>query len=197
MAVPGDEAAVVRLRALTPDGPVQLEQGVTNVPAGAVVDVDVADLPEGTQGIEVGADVPVVAAAQVQRRAEPDGIGELAWLPAAAPTSGLQGAPLATAADGAITESLSMASLEGAVVEVVTVVDGVVEVRELQVPAASSRTVDLAEQTESVWVRPVSGSTSSAVVSTLEHALGTQIAGLPLPEGPVTREVRAVAPWLP
>lgn len=197
LAVPGTEAAVVQLRALTPDGPKQVEQAVTNVAPGAVTDVDVADLPTGTQGIEVTADVPVVAAAHVQRRDEADGIGELAWVPASSPSAGLQGVPLATAADDAITETLSVASLEGAVVQVVTVVDGKVETRDLQVPAASSATVALEARTQSVWVRPDEGAVSSAVVSTLEHGLGTQIAGLPLPEVSVTREVRAVSPWAP
>lgn len=197
VAAPGSEAAVVQLRALTPEGPVRLEQGVTNVAPGAVVDVDVADLPAGTQGIEVSADTPVLAAAHVQRRADPEGVSDLAWIPATTPTDELQGAPLATSADGAITGSLSVTSLEGAIVEVVTVVGGEVESSELTIPAASSRTVDLPAQTESVWVQPLEGAVSTAVVSTLEHELGTLIAGLPLPEAALTREVRALAPWMP
>lgn len=197
VAAPGQEAAVVQLRALTPDGPVRLEQGVTNVAPGSVVDVDVADLPAGTQGIEVSSDTPVLAAAHVQRRAEADGAGDLAWIPATAPTSELHGAPLATSADGAIKGSLSVTSLEGATVEVVTVVAGAVESSEVTIPAASSHTVELPAQTESVWVQPHQGTVSAAVVSTLEHELGTLIAGLPLPEAAVTRQLRAIAPWMP
>lgn len=197
VAAPGTEAAVVQLRALTPEGPVRLEQGVTNVAPGSVVDVDVADLPAGTQGVEVTADTPVLAAAHVQRRAEPEGVGDLAWIPATTPTSSLLGAPLATSADGAIAGSLSVTSPEGATVEVFTVAGGALESSELPIPAASSHTVDLPAQTQSVWVQPIEGTVSAAVVSTLEHKLGTLIAGLPLPEAPVTREVREIAPWMP
>src|SRR5699024_2841275 len=39
VAAPGQEAAVVQLRALTADGPVRLEQGVNTVEPGAVLDV--------------------------------------------------------------------------------------------------------------------------------------------------------------
>ncbi|WP_114905446.1 DUF5719 family protein [Ornithinimicrobium murale] len=197
VAVPGAETGVVQLRALTADGPVRLEQGVTTVEPGAVADIDVADLPAGTQGIEVTADTPVVAAAQVQRRDEAGGTGDLAWIPAVTPSSGLQGAPLATSVDGAIAGSLNITSLQGARIAVVTVVDGTVTTTELAVPAASTRTVELAKQTESVWLHPLEGTVSAGVISTLEHDLGLQIAGLPLPTAPVTREVRAIAPWLP
>lgn len=197
VAAPGEEAAVVQLRALTADGPVRLEQGVANVEPGAVVDVDVADLPPGTQGIEVTADTPVLAAAHVERRDEADGAGDLAWIPATTPAESLLGAPLATSGHEDIASSLSLTSLEGATMDVVTMVGGVVQVRGVSVPAASTHTVDLDPQTESVWVRPTQGTVSAAVIFTMEHTLGTQVTGLPLPVAPITREVRAVAPWLP
>lgn len=197
VAAPGEEAAVVQLRALTADGPVRLEHGVANIDPGAVVDVDVADLPAGAQGIEITADTQVVAAAHVERRDEAAGAGDLAWIPATTPADRLLGAPLATSGDEEIASSLSVTSLQGATLEVVTMVGGAVQVREIAVPAASTHTVDLEPQTESVWVRPTEGTVSAAVISTMEHTLGTQITGLPLPVAPITREVRAVAPWLP
>ncbi|WP_109474213.1 DUF5719 family protein [Ornithinimicrobium cavernae] len=197
VAVPGTEAAVVQLRALTADGPVRLEQGVANVEPGSVVDVEVSDLPEGTQGVEVAADTPVVAAAHAERRDEPEGIGEMAWVPAVTPSSDLIGAPLANRGEADLGRTLSMASLEGARVEVVTVRGERVVTSELEVAAASNRTVPVGPGVESVWVRPVEGSVSTAVITTLEHPRGTQIAGLPLPEAPVTRQLRSIAPWLP
>lgn len=197
VAVPGDEEAVVLLRALTPEGPVRLSNGVTRVGAGAVVDVDVSDLPSGAHAIEVEADTPVVAAAQVDRRAEPDGVSDLAWVPAVQPSTGLVGAPLAHRGIDLLQRELTIAALEGARVEVVAVVAGVASVRPVDVPPAGSVSVVLDPATESVWVRTVTGSASSAVVSTLEDDAGTLIAGMPLPEAPTTRQVRSVAPWLP
>ena len=197
IAVPGDEEAVVQLRALTPEGPTRLRNAVTTVEAGAVADVDVSDLPPGTHAIEVEADTPVVAAAQVDRRAEPDGVSDLAWVPAVQVSTDLVGAPLAHQGSDPLERAVTIASLEGAQVEVTAVTQGVAETQSLDVPAAGSATVVLDPETESVWVRAVSGAASSAVVSTLEDDSGTLIAGTPLPEAALTRQVRSVAPWHP
>lgn len=197
VAVPGSETAVVELRGLTPDGPVRLEQGVVTVSGGSVVDVDVSDLPRGTHAIEVAADTPVVAAAHVEWRDEAEGVADLAWSPATIPSTDLQGAHLATSGDGAIKGRLNITSLEGATVEVVMLVDGAVQTREVTVPAASSQTIAFPELTEGAWVRTEEGTAASAVVFRLEHALGTQVAGLSLPTVPLTREVRATQPWRP
>lgn len=197
VGVPGEEGAVVQLRALTQDGPVRLEQGVVAIEPGAVVDIDVADLPEGTHAIEVSADAAVVAAGQVERRQSADDVGDRAWVPAVEPVGDLAGAPLATSGDGAMQGELSVSSLEGARVAVVIEAGGTVETTEVDIPAAAHRAIDLPAQTEGVWVRPLEGEVSAAVVTTLEHGLGTQIAGMPLPQAPLTREVRAIAPALP
>lgn len=197
VAVPGSETAVVELRALTPDGPVRLEQGVATVPGGSVVDVDVSDLPRGTHAIEVAADTPVVAAAHMEWRDDAEGVADLAWSPATIPSADLHGAHLATSGDGAIKGRLNITSLEGATVEVVTLVDGAVQTREVGVPAASSQTIAFPEGTEGAWVRTEEGTAASAVVFRLEHSLGTQLAGLSLPTVPLTREVRATQPWRP
>ncbi|QDO89245.1 hypothetical protein FNH13_13660 [Ornithinimicrobium ciconiae] len=197
VAVPGDEDAVVQLRALTPDGPVRISNAVTTVQAGAVADVDVSDLPPGTHAIEIGADTPVVASAHVERRATLDGVSDLAWVPAGPLTSALVGAPLAHAGTDPLERELSIASAEGAQVQILTVVGGTTDVRRLDVPAAGSATVSLDPAAESVWVRALGGTATSAVVSTLEDDAGTLIAGMVLPEAPVTRQVRSVAPWLP
>lgn len=197
IAAPGQEDAVVQLRALTPEGPVRVANAVASAEAGAVVDVDVSDLPAGTHAIEVTADTPVVAAAQVDRRLEEGGASDLAWVPAVEPSSGLVGAALAQVGDVAPERELSIASQEGAQVEVVAVVGGVPETQQVEVPAAGSVGVGLDPSTESVWVRVLSGEAASAVVSTVEDEAGVLVAGLPLPEAPTTRQVRAVAPWLP
>ncbi|MCK0111416.1 DUF5719 family protein [Ornithinimicrobium sp. F0845] len=197
VGVPGTEQAVVQVRALTAEGPVRVANAVTTVDAGAVADIDVSDLPEGTHAIEVVADAPVVAAAQIVLRAEADGVGEFAWVPAVTPSTGLVGLPLAHRDADPLPRELSVASTEGARVEVVTLVQGSTEVRTEEVPAAGSVTIELDPATESVWVRAVEGSAASALLTAAEDDLGVLVAGTVLPEAPVTHQVRSVAPWLP
>lgn len=197
VGVPGTEVAIVQLRALTPEGPVRVANDVTTIDAGAVVDIDVSDLPEGTHGVEVVADTPVVAAAHVQRQSDSDSVSDLAWVPAVTPTSGLLGVPLTARGDHELARQLSIATLEGAGLEVVSVTGGVSESRALEVPAGGLATIELNPDVEGIWLQVTDGSASAAVISTVEDDLGTLIAGLPLPESPVTRQVRSIAPWLP
>lgn len=197
VGVPGAETAIVQLRALTPEGPVRVANDVTTISGGSVTDVDVSDLPEGTHAVEVVADTPVVAAAQVQRRTDPESVGDLAWVPAVAPTDGLLGVPLARRGDQELGRQLSVASLEGAGLVVVSVSDGVAESTPLEIPAGGQVAVALDPEVEGIWLQVTSGSASAAVITTVEDDLGTLVAGLPLPQAPVTRQVRSVAPWLP
>ena len=197
VAVPGTEEAVVQLRALTTEGPVRVANDVTNVGAGSVTDIDLGDLPEGTHAIEVVADTPVVAAAHVERRNEEDGVAELAWIPAVAPSSELVGAPLPYPDRTSLKRELTLASLEGARVEITTVTEGGADTQTMEVPAAGSVSVPVDAEGSSIWVRTLEGSTSGALLTQHEDDLGVLIAGMPLPEAPVTRAVRTVAPWLP
>lgn len=197
VGVPGAEQAVVQIRALTADGPVRVDNGVTNVDAGTVAEIDVSDLPEGTQSIEVVADTPVVAAAQVVRRGEADGVGELAWVPAVTPSTGLVGLPLVDAGEEPLVRELTVASVEGAMVEIITVTEDRTHVQPVDIPAGGSRALEISSAGQSLWVRTVEGSTSSVLLSSTEDELGTLIAGTVLPETPQARAVRAVAPWLP
>ncbi|USQ75296.1 DUF5719 family protein [Ornithinimicrobium cryptoxanthini] len=197
VGVPGAETAVVQLRALTSEGPVRVANDVTTVNAGAVTDIDISDLPVGTHAIEVVADTPVVAAAQVQRRTDPESVGDLAWVPAVAPTDGLLGVPLAHRGDQELGRQLSVASLEGAGLAVVSVSGGVSESAPLEVPAGGQVAVALDPEIEGIWLQVTNGSASAAVITSVEDELGTLVAGLPVPEAPLTRQVRSVAPWLP
>lgn len=81
IAVPGQDEAVAQVRLLGPDGEVVAPQnGVVRVPGGSARDLDLGDLPPGTYGVEVTADVPVVAGAMVERRKDATGVGDLAWI---------------------------------------------------------------------------------------------------------------------
>jgi len=197
VGVPGQTGAVVQVRALTADGPVRVERDVTLVGAGHAVDIDVSDLPAGTHALEITSDEPVVAAARVERRAEADGVADLAWVPATEPVVELAGAPLTDLSGLEVVNTLAVASREGATVQVVTSgVDGQVDSQEIEVPAASSLAVELDDAT-AAWVRPVSGDVHAAVVSTHEDPLGTLIGGMSLVETPLTRPAVEVTPWRP
>lgn len=74
IVAPGDQEAIVQLRALTADGPVRVANDVTRVPGGAVVEIDLSDVPPEAAAVQITSDEPVTAAlfAQVHR------IGEIA-----------------------------------------------------------------------------------------------------------------------
>ena len=97
VVVPGRQEAVVRVRLIGADGGLPLPgggDGVTRVAGGAVAELSLAKVPTGTYAVEVTADVPVVAAAFIQRRAGSDP-GDFAWTPSTAAITGTAGATFA------------------------------------------------------------------------------------------------------
>lgn len=224
VGVPGAEAAVVQLRALTPEGPLRVDPDVVTVPAGSVTDIDLTELPEDTQGVEVIADVPVVAAAHLERRDAEEGPGDLAWVPAATPSEQLQGAVLARQGSGEpepeYSRVLTVASVTGASASVTVVRGDQVSTEEVEVPAAGSAVLELDHEADSVWVRPTEGTVSAGVVTEVTQvtegdnpeaedpeaedpeaedpqAEGPLVAGMPLTPVPLSQQVRAVSPWSP
>jgi hypothetical protein len=186
VAVPGDGEAVVQARALTPSGPRALPRdGVARVAGGAVRDISLSALPAGTYGIQVRADVPVVAGAVVQRRASGTAVGDFGWTASTAPIRGVAGAPLPaqTLADRALSRSLALTSTGGSAgVEVVTTdASGKATSRRLTVAGDSAATVDLEEAT-TVWVHRLSGKgqVRAGVVATGSDARGKLLSVLPL-----------------
>lgn len=196
VAVPGTRPAVVQLRALTPQGPVDVANAVSTAGAGQVIDIDLTDLPPGTSALHVSADTPVVAAARVERRAEPAGPADLAWIPAAEPVDALAGTPLMHPPGHELAHALTLATIDGAVVDVVTATGSAVQTRRVVVPAAGAQTLTLGAA-DSAWLRPVSGQVWSAVVTTTTDELGTLIAAMTLPELALRRDVVSVQPWRP
>ena len=90
VAVPGDDEAVVQTRVLTNTGPKALPgDAVVRVAGGTVRDISIDGLPIGVYAVQVRADVPVVAAAIVQRRPEAERPSDFAWAarPRPSPTS--------------------------------------------------------------------------------------------------------------
>lgn len=199
VVVPGENDAIVQVRALTGDGPTRVEHDVTVVDAGSVADIDISDLPEGTQALQVTSDEPVTAAARMERRSGEDLPSEMAWVPATEPVTELAGAPVFHHDTVPVRTQLVLAAIEPARVEVVTVdAEGGTTTEEVSVPEASNVTVRVPEEAMSVWVRPVSGAPHAALVAfDVEAEGGTMLAGLPLQDLPLTRDLLDVRPWLP
>ncbi len=180
VAVPGDQEAVVQTRALTAEGPKALpSRGVTRVAGGAVADIDLTGLPDGSYAVEVKADVPVVAAASVSRRAALDEVGDFAWSPSTRPASTLLGMAIPQH-QPEVPEtpawSLSItASQNDVVAEIALVTEkGTVTSQRLTVGSDTVVDVDIPARAASLWVRRLSG-------GELRGAVITQIPASPSP----------------
>jgi hypothetical protein len=193
VAVPGTSEAVVQARVLTAQGARALPGGgVIRIDGGAVRDIDLSRLPAATVGIQVRADVPVVAGAMVTR-ALPGQPGDLAWTSSTPPITGVAGLPLvdppttatgsAGAATSAIRRSLSLTSSgDTAGVEVVTVdAQGVETSRRPELGVDASSSIDITGAA-SVWVHRVSGrgQVRAGVVSWVTDPQGVLISTVPL-----------------
>ncbi|TPG19225.1 DUF5719 family protein [Pedococcus bigeumensis] len=185
VAVPGNDEAVVQARVLTAQGPRALPAGgVIRIDGGTVTDIDISALPVGTYGLQVRADMPIVAAAVVTRTA-PGKPGDFAWTSSTPPITGVAGMPLAVpeGTSAPIQRSLSVtASGDTASVEVVTVdAQGVETSRRPEVGVDATAVLDVTGAT-SVWVHRVGGNgqVRAGVVSWLDDAQGRLITATPL-----------------
>lgn len=173
IAVPGTSEAVVQARVLTTDGPRALPGGgVFRMDGGTVRDIDLSKLGGTNVGLQVRADVPVVAAAMVTqpRSAKPS---DLAWTTSTPPIAGVAGMPLVdlpAATDRPVRRFVNLTSSgDSAGVEVITVDAKGVETSVR--PAVGVDASQLLEVTgaASVWVHRVSGAGAvRAGVITLE-----------------------------
>lgn len=189
IAVPGDREAVVQVRLLTAEGSTALpDVGVTRVPAGSVRDIVLDDLPDGTLGIEVEADRPVVAGAQVVSERQGGTVSDYAWAPATEPVEDLAGTVLG---DGE--HRLVVVSAGGpSTVDVVTVdADGSVQTRSVEVAADSSAGLDVSDAA-AVWLRP-RGGTGDVHAGVLTTS-GDLVTVRPLVEPRLTQTDRRVTP---
>lgn len=186
IAVPGTSEAVVQARVLTPDGPRALPGGgVFRMDGGTVRDIDLSKLPATNVGIQVRADVPVVAAAMVTR-AQPGKAGDLAWTTSTPPITGVAGLPLTAPAaqtNGPIRRYLAVTvSGDTAGVEVITV-----DAKGAETSLRPNVGIDAAGIVEitgaaSVWVHRVSGTGAvrAGVISMVQDAEGRLITVTPL-----------------
>jgi hypothetical protein len=186
IAVPGSSEAVVQARVLTADGPRALPGGgVFRMDGGTVRDIDLSKLTGTNIGLQVRADVPVVAGAMVTqvRSAKPS---DLAWTTSTPPITGVAGLPLldlGARTDGSIRRFVHLTSSgDSAGVEVVTVdAKGVETSLRPQVGVDASAIVEVTGAA-SVWVHRVSGSGAvrAGVVTVVDDDQGRLISITPL-----------------
>lgn len=113
---PGEEDAIVRVRALAADGPfTPLGLEAVDVPAGTVVDVDLADAGDEDITLEVDANQPVVASVQV-RQTPRSGLGDLAVIGATGTLDPVAAARV-TSDDGRTSRLLMSAPTDDAAVD--------------------------------------------------------------------------------
>jgi hypothetical protein len=182
VAVPGDNEAVVQSRVLTPSGPKALPtNGVTRVAGHSTKDIDLSTLPPDAYAVQVRADVPVVAAAMVDRRVAAGAPSDLAWSGASPPISRLAGMALQGSQDTGLRERLDLAATTGPASVLVTTVGvkGQVSTKEVAVAADSVSTL-LLDGATSVWVTSRTGLVRAAVLTWAGDARGLLLSVTPL-----------------
>ena len=182
VAVPGDSDAVVQSRVLTTSGPTPLAvDGVTRVAGGSTRDIGLSSLPAGAYAVQVIADVPVLAAAMVERRRSALSSSDLAWSIATAPIRSLAGMALPVSGAKGLTARLDLAATRSpASVRVTTVAaGGHVSTRQVGIGADSVSTVSL-EGASSVWVTPAAGTVRAAVLTSVADTSGQLLSVTPL-----------------
>jgi Family of unknown function (DUF5719) len=197
IAVPGPDEAVAQVRLLGADGEVVApENGVVRVPAGSARDLDLSALPPGAYGIEVTADVPVVAGAMVERRTDPAGVADLAWLASAPPLTGgehLVGVAGVTAGRSDLTATLALTAPADAATAQLT--SGTSAPTEVRVPAGTTKVVTIpADQATVVHAAEGSGPVVVARLLTAPTPQGALITGSSLVPAPVVQHLTPVAP---
>jgi hypothetical protein len=206
-----ERESVVRVRLLGADGPLAapVNNGVIRVAAHRVKDVDLSAVAAGDYGIELTADEPVVAAAELRPAAGPATAAtptpkrDLAWTSAQPAVASLAGYPLgSTVAPWSVVLRLS-AGAEDASVDVVQVAaDGTQSVQPVSVQAGTSVAVPIASPVPSppasppasVWVRVRSGSVAAAVVTGYADPAGAMTSVAPLAATPLRTSPVGVHP---
>jgi len=187
IAVPGDGEAVVEARVLTLSGPKPLDaNGVTRLAAHSTKDIDLSALPPDAYAVQVRADVPVVAAAMVDRRLAPGAPSDLAWSGASGPITTLAGMALGAKALGGpggtgLMGRLDLAATYDPASVLVTTVGagGQASTKEVAIGADSVSSLALDGAT-SVWVAPLTGVVRAAVLTWVTDAGGTLLSVTPM-----------------
>jgi hypothetical protein len=191
VAVPGDSEAVVESRVLTSSGPRGLPvDAVTRVAGHSTIDIDLSALPPGAYAVQVRADVPVVAAAMVERRQAAGAPSDLAWSGSSSPIRTLAGMALHGPTEIGFLERLDLVATKDPASVIVTTVaaDGVAHTKKVVIGADSVSSLQLVGAT-SVWVTPRAGLVRAAVVTGVFDARGLLFSLTPLADVSLTTTV--------
>jgi Family of unknown function (DUF5719) len=182
VAVPGDREAVVQSRVLTPNGPVPLAAGgVMRVAAGSTREIDLSSLPPGAYGLQVMADVPVLAAAMVERGGSAGSSSDMAWSVATAPIRSLAGMALPVPGVKGLTQRLALAATRSpASVRVTTVAAGGQVITTVVPIGADSVSTMTLKEASSVWVTAAAGTVRAAVLTSAAETGGQVTSVTPL-----------------
>jgi hypothetical protein len=172
---------------------------VVRVPAGSSRDLDLSQLPAGTYGVEVTADVPVVAGAMVERRADtagPDGVRHLAWQASAQLLTGAEhelGVSRVTAGSSDLTATLALTAPDRAAF--VELVSGTSAPTTVQVPAGTTQVVTgPADQPTFVRAADGSGPLVAARLLTAPTPQGELVTASSLVPAPVVQHLTSLVP---
>lgn len=196
IGVPGDTQAVVSARVLTATGPVPLPglEGVQRIQAHSVLELPLPAQSPDIVGVEVRSDVPIVAAALSQVRAD-GGVGDFAWSAGSPAITGIAGAALATG-DGAPGRTLTMVASTAEVSATVVILSGgALTVRNVTVPADSVHTEDLGSP-DAVWLQRTGGAGElrAGILSQVGSGPGALISALDLRDLPTTTTATTAVP---
>lgn len=189
VAVPGREAAVVRVSAL---GPGNVADVVQTIPAGQAKDIPLSGLASGHYALRIESDVPVVAAAQSRTAAAATTTADQMWSPAAAPLKTTTGTALPKVPGGKA--SVLLSAPDGPVRAAVTVraESGALKTTTHTLDAGDARSVAI--DGSAVWVEPVAGAPSAAVVLTGKDGAQPLLSAIPLqPAGSAAQVAQAQA----
>lgn len=183
VGVPGDDEAVVEVRVLTAGGPKALPaNGVMRLTAHSTKDLDLSALPPDAYAVQVRADVPVVAAAMVDRRLAATATpSDLAWSGASAPITTVAGMAVRGPGDTGLSARLYLAATDDPASVVVTTAgaDGKVSANTVAVAADSVSTLPL-DGVTSVWVTAGTGTVRAAVATWAGDPRGVALSVTPM-----------------
>ncbi len=196
LGVPGASEAVAQVRLIGARGVIDPPGGAAvRLGAGRTLDLDLTGVPAGAYGVQVSADVPVVAGALVQR-AGPRGRGaDIAWLAGAPALRAATGLAVVRSSGPWSTTVELTAPGSAAKVRLVTVgADGRTRTRTLSVPAGRT-TVTVLPTSQSAWLRPVAGSGDVVAARTTTYLDTSRlITGSALTDLPTSEVVAPVRP---
>lgn len=152
VAVPGKDAGIVRVRAISPSGAVAFDE-VSTIAAGTSDAVRLTGLETGRYEVQVTADVPVAAA--VLSRTANSGTTDLTWSPATAAVGGPAGIALPSGIPNRST-ALMLAAPRRTKADVITVTGTGTSSKSVEIPADRPVVVGV-EGAAAVWVRPAGG----------------------------------------